>query len=77
MVMPERLPTPLPAAPEGPGSTASAARVVAAAKVVSAEFTAVPKWRSFSAKYRLQILAGHLHLTLAQCLHRHQDGHNF
>ena len=57
MVMPERLPTPLPAAPEGHASTASAARVVAAAKVVSAEFTAVPKRRSFPAKYKLQILA--------------------
>jgi transposase len=57
MVMPERLPTPLPAAPEGPALTASAARVVAAAKVASAEFTAVPKRRSFSAKYKLQILA--------------------
>ena len=57
MVMPERLPTPLPAAPEGPASTASAARVVAAAKVVSAEFTAVPKRRSFTAQYKLQMLA--------------------
>ena len=57
MVMPERLPTPLPAAPEGPASTASAARVVAAAKVASAEFTARPKRRSFSAKYKLPILA--------------------
>ena len=57
MVMPERLPTPLPAAPEGPVSTASPARVVAAPKVASAEFTAVPKRRSFSAKYKLQILA--------------------
>ena len=57
MVMPERLPTPLPAAPEGPASTASPARVVAAAKVASAEFTAAPKRRNFSAKYKLQILA--------------------
>ena len=57
MVMPERLPTPLPAAPEGPATTAPAARVVAAPKVASAEFTAVPKRRSFSAKYKLQILA--------------------
>ena len=57
MVMPERLPTPLPAAPEGPATTASAARVVAAAKVASAEFTAVPKRRNFTAKYKLQILA--------------------
>ena len=57
MVMPERLPTPLPAAPEGVALPAPAARVVAAAKVASAEFTAVPKRRSFSAKYKLQILA--------------------
>ena len=57
MVMPERLPTPLPAAPEGPATTASAARVVASPKEASAEFTAVPKRRSFSAKYKLQILA--------------------
>ena len=57
MVMPERLPTPLPAAPEGPATTAPAARVVAATKVASAEFTAVPKRRNFSAKYKLQILA--------------------
>ena len=56
MVMPERLPPPLPVAPEGPASTASAARVVAA-NVASAEFTAVPKRRNFSAKYKLQILA--------------------
>lgn len=33
MVMPERLPTPLPVAPELPASTASPARVVAAPKV--------------------------------------------
>ena len=57
MVMPERLPAPLPTAPEGPSSTASSGRVVAAAKVVSADFTAVPKRRSFSAKYKLQVLA--------------------
>ena len=57
MVMPKRLPTPLPAAPEGVALPAPAARVVAAAKVASAEFTAVPKRRSFSAKYKLQILA--------------------
>ena len=57
MVMPERLPTALSAAPEGPATTASAARVVAAANVASAEFTAVPKRRNFSAKYKLQILA--------------------
>jgi transposase len=57
MVLADRLPTPLPAAPEGPALTASAARVVAAAKVVSAEFTAMLKRRGFSAKYKLQILA--------------------
>jgi transposase len=57
MVMPERLPMSLPSSPEGPALTASAAHVVAAAKAVSAEFTAVPKRRSFSAKYKLQILA--------------------
>lgn len=57
MVMPERLPTPLPAAPEGAASRAAAARVVASPKVASAEFTAVPKRRSFTAKYKLQILA--------------------
>ena len=57
MVMPERLPTSLPAAPEDPASTRPAARVVASPKVASAEFTAVPKRRSFSGKYKLQILA--------------------
>ena len=57
MVMPERLPTPLPTSPEVSASTASAARVVLAPVVASAEFTAVPKRRSFSAKYKLQILA--------------------
>ena len=48
---------PLPAAPEVPASTASAARIVAAPKVASAEFTAVSKRRSFTAKYQLQMLA--------------------
>lgn len=57
MVMPERLPTPLPAALEGVALPTPAARVVVAAKVASAEFTAVPKRRNFSAKYKLQILA--------------------
>ena len=57
MVMPERRPTALPATPEGPASTMPAARVVAAAKVASVEFTAVSKRRSFSAKYKLPILA--------------------
>ena len=57
MVMPERLPTPLPATHEGPASATPTARVVAPPKVASAEFTAVPKRRNFSAKYKLQILA--------------------
>ena len=57
MVMPERLPAALSAGPEGPSTTTSAARVVAGAKVASAEFTAVPKRRNFTAKYKLQILA--------------------
>jgi hypothetical protein len=52
MVMPERLPAALSAGPEGPSTTTSAARVVAEAKVVSAGFTAVPKRRSFTAKYK-------------------------
>ena len=57
MVMPERLPTPLPAAPESPASSSPATRVVASPQMASAEFTAVPKRRSFTAKYKLQILA--------------------
>ena len=57
MVLPEPLPTPLPAAPESTASSSPAARVVASPKVASAEFTAVPKRRSFTAKYKLQILA--------------------
>ena len=57
MVMPERLPSSLPSSPEGPESTASAGRVVAAPVVTSAEFTAGPKRRSFTAKYKLQILS--------------------
>ena len=57
MVMPERLPTSLPASPEGPASMASAGRVVAAPVVASAELTAGPKRRSFTAKYKLQILS--------------------
>ena len=56
MVMPERLPTPLPSSPEGPASTASAGRVVSAPVMGAAEFTAVPKRRSFTAKYKLRIL---------------------
>ena len=57
MVMPERLPTPLPALPEVAVSAVPAARVVGAHVVASAEFTAVSKRRNFSAKYKLQILA--------------------
>ncbi len=57
MVMPERLPTPLAASPEVSASMASAARVVAAPVVASAEFTDAPKRRIFTAKYKLQILA--------------------
>ena len=57
MVMPERLPGSLPFSPEGPASTASAGRVVAVPVVASAEFTSVPKRRSFTAKYKLQILS--------------------
>ena len=57
MVMPERLPMPLPAAPEVSGSTVSAARVVAAPLAASSEFTALPKRRSFTAQYKLQMLA--------------------
>ena len=57
MAMPERLPTPLPASPEVAVSTVPAARVVGAHVVASAEFTAVPKRRSFTAKYKLQVLA--------------------
>ena len=49
MVMPERLPSSLPSSPEGPASAASV--------VASAEFTSVPKRRSFTAKYKLQILS--------------------
>ena len=57
MAMPERLPSSVPSSPEGPASTASAGRVVAAPVVASAEFTAGPKRRSFTAKYKLQILS--------------------
>ena len=52
MVMPERLPSSLPSSPEGPASTASAGRVVAAPVVAPAEFTAGPKRRSFTAGAR-------------------------
>ena len=57
MVMPERLPTALASSAEGGATAASAARIVAAPLVASAEFTAEPKRRSFTAKYKLQILA--------------------
>ena len=51
--MPEPLPTPSAASPEGP---ASAARVVAVPVVASAEVAPGPKRRSFTAKYKLRIL---------------------
>ena len=54
MVMPERLLSSSPASPEGP---ASAGRVVAGPVVASAEFTAGPKRRSFTANYKLRILS--------------------
>ena len=56
MVMPERLPSPLPFSPEISASTAAAARVVAAPVVPAAEFTEASKRRSFTAKYKLRIL---------------------
>ena len=55
MVMPEGLPTPLPASPDVLASTTAAARV-AAPVVPVAEFTVVPKRRSFTAKSKLRIL---------------------
>lgn len=57
MVMPERLLSSLPSSPEGPATMASTGRVVAAPVVGSAEFSAGPKRRSFTAKYKLQILS--------------------
>jgi len=57
MVMSERLPSSLPSSPESPAIPSSAGRVVAAPVVASAEFTAGPKRRSFTAKYKLQILS--------------------
>ena len=57
MVMPERLPTPLASSSEVSASTESAAWVVAEPLAASSEFTALPKRRSFTAKYKLQILA--------------------
>lgn len=55
MVMPERLASVLPSSPERPAS--AAARVVAAPVVAAAEFTDAPKRRSFTATYKLRILA--------------------
>jgi len=55
--MPERLPTSLPSSPADSATPSSAGRVVAAPVVASAEFTAGPKRRSFTAKYKLQILS--------------------
>ena len=57
MVMPERLPTPLPSLPEVSASMPSGTRVVASPLVASAEFTAVPKRRGFTAKYKFRVLA--------------------
>ena len=57
MVVPERLPSSLSSSPEGPATPSSAGRVVAAPVVASAEFTAGPKRRSFTAQYKLQILS--------------------
>ena len=65
MVMPEPLPSSLPSSPGGRASTASVGRGVAApvaapvvaSVVASGEFTAGAKRRSFTAKYRLQILS--------------------
>ena len=57
MVMPERLPSSLPFSPDGPATPSSGSRVVAAPVVASAEYTAGPKRRSFTAKYKLQILS--------------------
>ena len=61
MVMPEPLPSSLPSSPGGHASTASVGRgvaaPVAASVVASGEFTAGAKRRSFTAKYRLQILS--------------------
>jgi len=57
MVMPEGLPISLPFSPEVPATPSSADRVVAAPVVASGEFTAGPKRRGFTAKYKLQILS--------------------
>ena len=57
MVMPERLPAALLSSPQVPGPATSGSRVVAAPVVATAEFTDAPKRRSFTAKYKLRILA--------------------
>jgi len=57
MVMPERLPRPFACSSEVSASTASARRVVAAPLAASSEFTALPKRRTFTAQYKLRILA--------------------
>jgi len=57
MVMPERLPTSLSSSPSDPATPSSSGRIVAGPVVASAEFTAGPKRRSFTAKYKLQILS--------------------
>ena len=56
MVMPERLPTPLASSPEVPALVVCVAPGMATPRVASTEFAAVPKRRSFTAKYKLQIL---------------------
>ena len=56
MGMPERLPTPLISPPEVPASPASGARFVAAPVASTAEFTAGPKRRRFTVKYKLRSL---------------------
>ena len=57
MVLPERLPPALTASPEIPASPAVAARVVAAPEAATAEFSDAAQRRSFTAKYKLRILA--------------------
>ena len=57
MVVPERLPMPLACSSDVSASTASAAWVVAVPLAASSAFTALPKWRSFTAQYKLRILA--------------------
>ncbi len=57
MVMPDRLPSPLPASPEVRAYATAGACVVVAPVVAAAESTDAPKLSSFTAKYKLQILA--------------------